>query len=93
VSEHIKNTLGGFLNDLKIKQKSNQQVRQVLDSVFDENTRKHIQGYKKYKETLIIYVDSSMWSFQINLLKTKILEQIHHITKNINKISVKVRMK
>lgn len=91
--EHIKHSLTQLIKNLKAKSKDKKEISSVLREVFNEKIQYHIQGYRTYKKNLIIYVDSSLWSFDVHLLKPKLLEKLHQIKSEIRTIKIKIQAK
>ncbi len=91
--EHIEKSLSQYLNTLDTKRTESEAVTQVFKDSLDKKTYRHITGYRKYKNKLIVYVDSSTWSYQIYLSQPGIVDKLRALDKNIRTITIKIRNK
>jgi hypothetical protein len=61
-----------------------------LEKILGKQACRHITSLKISKDTLRLYVDSSVWYFQFSLLKSKLLSQMQLEQKTIKYISIKL---
>lgn len=90
---HIKNLITSFINDLQKERQDKEKFFYFIEDLLNKKTKKHITSYKIYKNTLIFYVDSPVWKFQLNLLKPKILEKFKEENIGIKNIKIKLTKK
>jgi len=76
VPQYIKKIINEFIKEVKKDREKKEKVVSLVEQIIDINTKRHIKSYRIYKDTLIIYVDSSIWSYQINLWKNKLLKKL-----------------
>jgi len=76
VPQHIKKIINEFIKEARKGREKKEKVTSLVEQIIDINTKRHIKSYRIYKDTLIIYVDSSIWSYQINLWKNKLLKKL-----------------
>jgi len=76
VPQHIKKLINDFVKDIKKGKRRKEKITSLVEELLDINTRKHIKSYRVYKDILTIYVDSSIWGYQINLWKNKLLKKL-----------------
>ncbi len=74
--QYIKKIINEFIKEVKKDREKKEKVVSLVEQIIDINTKRHIKSYRIYKDTLIIYVDSSIWSYQINLWKNKLLKKL-----------------
>lgn len=91
--EHIHKSLSQFLTALHEQSTKNQEIAGVFKESLDKKTFGHIKGYRKYKSKLIVYVDSSTWSYQIYLSQPKIVEKLRALDKGIKTLTIKIHNK
>lgn len=92
MTEHIRGIVAGFLKELKKKKSGRDEIFDLVKDVIDPKTKQHIKGVSVKKDQMIFYVDSSVWGYQLSLLKPNILKQLkEHPEHHINNIYIKVQ--
>ena len=76
MTEHIRGIVAGFLKELKKKKNNKDELFDLIQDVIDPKTKKHIKGISLKKNQMVFYVDSSVWGYQLNLLKPNILKRL-----------------
>jgi hypothetical protein len=93
VPTHIKNLITSFLKDLEKNKPKKEKIYSLIEGLLDNKLKDHLSSYKVYRGNLIFYVDSAIWSYQLHLLKTKILETIKKEAPQIKNIKIKINKK
>jgi hypothetical protein len=85
---HIKDLLNSFFKEAEKKNKEKDSLQKIIDRVLAEKVRKHVHLKKTYKNKLIFQSDSSSFSYEFNLKKKELLEEIQKENPEIEKIQV-----
>jgi hypothetical protein len=94
MTDHIRGIIAGFLSDLKKKKSDKDKIFEIIQGVIDSNTKEHIKDFKIEKDQMIFYVDSSVWGYQLNLLKPTILNKLKtESSGKIKSVLVRVRLR
>jgi len=92
VDDCTQNLLSQFLDKLKKKKTSKEEILKILEEVLSKEERRYIQDiYISRKNNLIIKVNSSVWGYQFNLLIPEILRLLKEKNIEVNEIKIKVR--
>ena len=84
---------GKQLNPLIIEAKRLTQIKILLNQSLDYQIAEHIEVCKVEKNLLILLTDSPVWATRLRYMQQQIIGRLHQyaLTKNISKISIKVR--
>jgi hypothetical protein len=89
VAEHIHGLLKSFLQTAEKKHKEKEQIERAICAVLDKQASRHISVGRIYKKTVIIYTDSSSWSYQLSLYKNTLLQAVKEIVPDVEHITIK----
>lgn len=67
-----------------------ERVHKIWDKILDESARKHTQFSGIKEDKILIYVDSPVWLYQLNLMKKKILQDLQKEIPEIKFIYFKI---
>ncbi len=87
---HIKNLISEVVKELRKNNKSKEKIISVIDNLIDKKIQKHIKSYRIYKKSLIFYVDSSIWIFEVNLFKKRVLDELKKENLGVKSIKIKI---
>jgi hypothetical protein len=87
---HIKKLLDKFIKEKQADAEYWQRVKQIFDSVLEENLKPHIRPEKICKNTLFVCSDSSSVSYEFNLNKNKVLKTIKQEFPDIKDIKIRL---
>lgn|GEM_PF-1076225 len=86
----IKTTIGKFLKNKQKEIYEREKIAKIVEKILDPKIKHHVRLAKIYKKTLVFYTDSSVSSFQLNLLKSNILKEVCAIVPKIEKIKIRI---
>ncbi|MBU0549425.1 MAG: DUF721 domain-containing protein [Candidatus Omnitrophica bacterium] len=79
--EHIRTATEQFMRNLRHKGHAKADVGQALEqnlkSLLSKQEQLHIRRYTFKDTRVILHVDSSVWLFNLNLKKEKLLQQLN----------------
>lgn len=87
---HIKSLINKVVKELRNDNKSKEKILSVIENLIDKKIQKHIKSYRLYKKNLIFYVDSSIWIFEVNLFKKKVLDELKKENLGVKNIKIKI---
>ncbi len=82
----IKEVITGVLEGLKAKRESKDAPEELLRRVLRKKELEHTKFRYLHKGVLGITVDSSVWLYQLNLQKPKLLEKLNKKSKAIKDV-------
>ena len=91
MATQIKTIIDKFLKDTKNKKTKQNNIEKVIYKTFNKKIHKCIHLGAIHKDKLILYADSSIIGYKIQLLKNKILEDKGIKRYKIKDIIIKVK--
>lgn len=90
MEKNEKDILEGIIKNIKEKKKKNNKIEKEIEKQIDKETKKHIRIEQKKEDTIIIYTESSIWSYQLKLKQKSILENLKKSFPKTKNIQIKV---
>ena len=88
--DHIRNLIGNIVKEIKKDKKSKDKILYIVEKLIDKRTQSHIKSYRLYKKELFFYVDSSIWGYEVNLRRKKILDELKKEKMGVKTIKIKL---
>ncbi|UCC94380.1 MAG: DUF721 domain-containing protein [Candidatus Omnitrophota bacterium] len=90
MATHIKNLIQNFIGAKKKEVEERVKIRNIVDENLDEKLKIGVELRKIHKNTLIFYASSSHFSYEFNLKKRTLLENIQKHFPYIKEIKIRV---
>lgn len=87
---HLKEDLKKFLNNKKKQTQQLEKIEKILDKVLGRKISPHINLKRIYKNQLFFQSTSSCFSYEFNLRKQKLLEEIKKVYPEITDLKIKI---
>ena len=91
MATQIKTIIDKFLKDAKKQNTKKTNIEQALGKIFNTKTNKHIHVGPIHQNKLILYADSSVVGYKIQLLKNKIINNSELKKHKIKDIIIKIK--
>ena len=91
MATQIKTIIDKFLKDTKNKKTKQNNIEKAIHKTFKQKTYRHIHLGAINKDKLVLYTDSSVVGYKIQLLKNKIIENKEIKKYKIKDIVIKVK--
>ena len=91
MATQIKTIIDKFLKDTKNKKTKQNNIEKAIHKIFKQKTYRHIHLGAINKNKLVLYTDSSVVGYKIQLLKNKIIENKEIKEYKIKDIIIKVK--
>tara|TARA_B100000315_G_C14422023_1_gene516026 strand:+ start:156 stop:431 length:276 start_codon:yes stop_codon:yes gene_type:complete len=89
MATHIKQIIGKFLKKGKKRTQYQQKIKKSIEEFLGEETKKHIQLVRIYKNYLVFRSDASSFTYDFNLKKETLLAEIKKSFPEIEGIKIK----
>ncbi len=90
MATHIKTLLDEFLNKAKNEVNRISKIERIVNKTLNPETKKHIRIKKIIKGGVFFVSDSSIFVYNFNLEKKKILDEINKKIPEINNIKIEI---
>ena len=89
MATHIKQIIGKFLKKGKQRTQYQEKIKKRVEELLGEETRKHIQLVRIYKNHLVFRSDASSFTYDFNLKKETLLGEIKKSFPEIEGVKIK----
>jgi len=90
MATHIKDIIGNFIKKSQNSMECYEKIEQIKNNTLDPETKKHIHLKGVSKKQIIFISDSSVFSYNFNLQKRKILKEIQQVIPEVQELLIKI---
>ena len=90
MATHIKNLIKGFLKKKRKEAATKEKLAKIVDEVLGEKLKPRVQIRGIYKNKVIFYTEAAMVSYELNLIRGKLLEAIKEEFPQIEDIKINI---
>ena len=90
MATHIKTLIEYFLGDKKKDLEKQEEVNKILSKILDKETQKHVHLKTVKKNILFLKSDSSAATYNFNLYKKQILNEVGKVWRKVEDIKVEI---